>query len=438
MDYSGKKVLVMGLKASGISACALLNKLGAKVVCYDDNNSLDVENATNVTNYPRTELFKDLYAIIVSPSISNKHEIIVLAKKYNVPIFSELEMGSRYLNAPIIAVTGTNGKTTTVNMLEKVLSSIGLRVKAMGNIGYPVSQVVLDGAALDWAIIETSSFQLEHIAEFKPRIAVVMNLAPDHLDRYDSYTDYVNAKKNIVKNMDGQDTLYLNDDDAGTKEFAALTEAKAVYVSARRKNTEVYVQDNYFMVNDVSLCHVRECKLRGEHNKYNLLIALNIAYSLGANKEQLANLIKDYCVLPNRIEYVGTINGKSYYNDSKGTNIHACRYAIASVDGSVGLILGGSDKNEDFCEFFENIDDKVKSIAVTGANADKIYDAAMKMGFCDIVKTLSLEDAVNLLDGTDGIETVLFSPCSASFDRYKNYSERGDKFKELVYGIKIR
>ena len=191
------------------------------------------------------------------------------------------------------------------------------------------------------------------------------------------------------------------------------------------------------MYDDKSLCHVKCCKLRGEHNKFNLLVALNTGAILGVNKEHFIRLIKDYSLLPNRIEYVSTLHGKSYYNDSKGTNIHACRYAIESMDGSVGLIMGGSDKNEDFCEFFENISDKVKYIAVTGGNAEKIYNSALKMGFTDICVTETLKDAVNFLSKVDGLDNVLLSPCCASFDRYKNYNERGEKFKEAVYAIKI-
>lgn len=435
MDYFGKKALVVGMQASGISAAFLLKKLGAEVYCYDDNLSLNITEFNNVSENVNDIIFM-IDFIVVSPSISANHKIIQEARKKEITIISELELGCCHLNCPIIMVTGTNGKTTEVTMLENLLGNAGLKVKAMGNIGYPVCQVVLDNTPLDYAVVEASSFQLEYIIYTKPYIAVVMNLAPDHMDRYASYIDYVNAKKNIVKNQDENDFIFYNSDDAVCREFVEIGKAKAIAVSTRKADTPVFIRDNYFMSGDTSICHVKECKLRGEHNRFNLLIALNIGDMLGAKKEHLSNLIKEYTLLPNRIEYVSTINGISYYNDSKGTNIHACRFAIDSLDGNIGLIMGGSDKNEDFCDFFETINGKVKAVSVCGGNADKIYNSAMKMGYPDIKVFSTLKDAIEYL-GNKNIQNILFSPCCASFDRYKNYMERGEYFKSLIYEIKI-
>ena len=189
------------------------------------------------------------------------------------------------------------------------------------------------------------------------------------------------------------------------------------------------------MLGDRSLCHVKAFKLRGEHNKFNLLTALTVGNLVGVRREHMLRLIKEYTLLPNRIEYVLTLNGVSFYNDSKGTNPHACARALESVDGRVGLILGGSSKKEDFCEFFENIDKKVVLIAVTGGNADTIYNAAMKMGFTDIRILPTLAGAVGYLYRSGVVDTVLLSPACASFDRYKSYVERGEKFKEAVYAL---
>ncbi|HKL73940.1 MAG TPA: UDP-N-acetylmuramoyl-L-alanine--D-glutamate ligase [Clostridia bacterium] len=435
MNYKGKKVLVMGIQASGISAGFLLKKLGAEVYCYDDNTTINITDFNNVTSYI-SEILNELDIIVVSPGIPSTHAVIKEAKEKKIKIISELELGCSLLNCPIIMVTGTNGKTTEVTMIEKLLLSIGLKVKAMGNVGYPVSQVVLDGNALDYAIVEASSFQLEYILNTKPFIAIIMNLAPDHLDRYDSYNDYIKAKKNIIKNQNKNDYIIINDDDSICRQFARESQAMKIPVSVRNSKNSVKIKDNYFMFEDASICNVKECKLRGEHNKFNLLIALNVGAMLGAKKEHLANLIKDYSLLPNRIEYVSTLNGISYYNDSKSTNIHACQYAINSLEGDIGLIMGGSDKNEDFCDFFENINDRVKAVAVFGANANKIFSSALKMGYIDINVFDSLREAIAFLNSKN-ISNVLFSPCSASFDRYKNYSERGEYFKSLVYEINI-
>ena len=434
MSVKKNTVLVVGMKASGISVTSLLKEYGNAVYCYDDSN--EKISGFDYINDITEEIIRKFDYVVVSPSIPPEHEAIRFARSLGIPTWGELEIGCQYLNCPQIMVTGTNGKTTVVTMIEKLLNLAGIKTKAVGNIGYPVSQLALDKTKLDFAVVEVSSFQLEYIDKIKPYIAVILNLAPDHLDRYKSYNDYVACKRKISINQDKNDYLFFNNEDGLARQFINFTKAKAMPVSTSKKLSSVYIKDNYFMHGDKALCNVKMCKIRGEHNKFNLLIALNIGVLLGVCDELLVRLIKDYTLLPNRIEYVSTLYGKNYYNDSKGTNIHACRYAIASMEGTVGLIMGGSDKNEDFCEFFENISEKVKYIAVTGGNAEKIYNSAMKMGFADIFITETLKDAVNILSKKD-VDNVLLSPCCASFDRYKNYNERGEKFKEAVYAIKI-
>lgn len=436
MELNGKNVLVVGIQSSGISAAYLAKREGAKVICYDDNRTLGIAEF----GFSRRESFENLSEkidlAVVSPSISKFHPLIGMCREKKIPVISELELGASFLKCGVIAVTGTNGKTTCVTMIEKLLSFAGLRAKAMGNIGYPVSQVVLDGTELDWAVIEVSSFQLEHAETFRPDISVVLNLAPDHLDRYESYKDYVDTKRAVCAKQTEKDYIVFNSDDGAARSFIRYTRARPVAVSARSRLSEAYVKDNFFMLDETSVCHVKDCRLRGEHNRFNLLVAMNVGLLCGAKKDHMARLVREYALLPNRIEYVTTIDGKNYYNDSKGTNIHACRYAIDSLDGTVGLIMGGSDKNEDFCEFFENIDEKVKSVAITGANAEKIYNSAMKMGFADAEILPDLRSSVEHLSKKD-VDNVLLSPCCASFDRYKSYAERGERFKEIVYAVKV-
>lgn len=435
MVFENKKVLVVGMKASGISAATLLSGLGANVYCYDD--AIKKLSGFNFIGLPDDNMIKNFSLAVVSPSIPPKHPVILSAKKNGVRIIGELELGCMFLKCPQIMVTGTNGKTTVVSMIEKLLLLAGYKAKAAGNIGYPVSQLVLDGTNLDYAVIEVSSFQLEY-ASVKPDVSVILNLAPDHMDRYAQYDDYVATKRKICENQDETQYLIFNNDDGAAREFVRHTRAKSIPVSIGGKLSKVYIKDGFFMYQDKALCSVKCCKLRGEHNRFNMLVALNVGAILGIRSDIFPNLIKTYTLLPNRIEYVTTLDGKSYYNDSKGTNIHACRFAIESLDGNIGLIMGGSDKNEDFCEFFENINSKVKYIAVTGGNAEKIYNSAMKMGYGDIDIFDSLQDAVNYLSRKNNISNVLLSPCCASFDRYKNYAERGEKFKEAVYAIKIK
>jgi len=435
--YSNKKVLVMGIQASGVSAAFLLRKLGNEVVLYDDKQGVNFYDFPHRFGSP-AEVLLGIDLVVVSPSIPKTHVILTQCHLRGIKVISELELGCSLLpeETKQIMVTGTNGKTTTVSMIEKLLLGAGLKAKAMGNIGYPVTQVVLDNEKLDFAVIEVSSFQLEHIDTLHPYVSAILNLAPDHLDRYNDYDDYVDTKKKICLNQEECDYLLFNNEDGAARKFVTATKAQPVPISTRARLAPVYIKDNYFYADENPLCSVKDFKLRGEHNKFNVLVALNVGYIAGVRREAMQNLLRDYTLLPNRIEYVSTINGKSFYNDSKGTNIHACRFAIESMDGTVGLIMGGSDKNEDFCDFFESMSEKVKYVAATGGNAEKIYNSALKMGVTCIEISPDLKTAVEMLAQKDGVDNVLLSPCCASFDRYKNYAERGEKFKECVYGIK--
>ena len=437
MDLLNKKVLVVGMKTSGISACSLLKNYGANVCFYDDFYCPLQNEFENVTDKSIEYIFKDLELVVLSPSIPESHFIVKKANEDNIIVISELELGSYFLNCKKIVVTGTNGKTTTINMLDKILSNMGYKVKSMGNNGYPVSQVVLDGTELDFAIIEASSFQLDNIKNLKPYISILLNISPDHQDRYNKFFDYVNSKKKIFKNQDQEDFALFNYDDKLVRALSRDCKAKIIFFSTKEKKGNVYIKDNYYFVDDIPLCHIKESKARGEHNRYNLLSAMNVAYLLNCQIDHLKNLIKYYVPLPHRIEYVATIKEKKFYNDSKGTNINACQYAIECVEGNIGLIMGGSDKKEDYCDFFENINERVKYITITGSNAEKIFDCALKMGFCNISKEQSLKKCIQKLTLMPNIESVLFSPSAASFDRYKNYAERGDAFKGLVYEIKV-
>lgn len=436
MNVSGKKVLIYGMQNSGISAAYLARKMGADVFCTDDDEKVRVADFSFVHAKKAVEDVKYFDLVVVSPSIPKRHLLFAACSESGVPVVSELEFGASYLNCPIVAITGTNGKTTCTTMIEKLLSVTGLKTKAMGNVGYPVSQVVLDGTDLDVAVIEVSSFQLEHAASFHPHIAVIVNLAPDHLDRYDDYRDYVATKRKILDNLTEDDYYIFQSDDGVLRSFVRTTKAKSIPVGTRLRVGEVIIKGNYFTYLDQSVAHVKECRARGEHNRFNMLLAMTVGSLFGAKRDNMAKFVRDYAFLPNRIEYVTTIAGKNYYNDSKGTNVHACKFAVAAMEGTVGLIMGGSDKNEDFCDFFEEIDDKVKYVAITGANAEKIYNSAQKMGYGEAYIFEDLVSCVHFLSKKE-VDNVLLSPCSASFDRYSGYAERGQKFKEIVYAVPV-
>ncbi|MFI3229473.1 MAG: UDP-N-acetylmuramoyl-L-alanine--D-glutamate ligase [Bacillota bacterium] len=426
-----KVVLVVGMQTSGISATALLTKMGCEVRCYDDKIDIN-DNWCDRGD----AVFENLDVVVVSPGITNQHRIILGAKERGIPILSELDLGVCMLKTPVVMVTGTNGKTTTVDMINKGLSIMGKRSAAMGNIGYPASKVVIDRTELDYAVVEASSFQLEYTNNIAPKISVLLNIAPDHVDRYPKFDDYITAKMRVFLNQTKADTAILNYDSRIMRDRSKAIKSHIMWVSTKEEVGLFYIKNNYYYYKNEPLVSVKDSRLRGEHNKFNTMVAMNVMAALGARKEQLISLVRDYKLLPHRVEYVSTICGKSFYNDSKGTNIDACKHAINAVNGRVGLILGGSDKHEEFCEFFDEMTDKVSFVAVTGGNEQKIFAAAMKVGFSAIKICPNLKSSLELLYSRDDVDTILFSPASASFDRYRSYAERGDSFKDLVYAIK--
>lgn len=425
-----KEILVMGMQSSGISAATLLEREGFRVWRYDDKVNFEGNRKEKGEN-----VLDGIDGLVISPSIPNVHPVLKKAKELGLPIRSEMDLGVEYITGTPIAVTGTNGKTTTVDMLDKAMRIMGKKARTMGNVGYPVTQVVLDGNQPDFDIIEASSFQLEYTHVLKPKIAMLLNLSPDHMDRYENYEAYVAAKERIFINQTAEDYAVLNRDSRILRELGKSLKAETVYISAKEPEGLFFVKDNYFYYDGKPLISVKESRAKGEHNRFNLMAAMCVMHFLGADKDQMAALVREYKVLPHRVEYVGTVGNKGYYNDSKGTNIGACRTAVNTVSGRIGLILGGSDKGEDFCELFDALPDKVSVAVATGANAMKIFDSAQKVGFSSILVADDLESALLTLKKRIDVDNVLFSPASASFDRFSGYQERGDFFKELVYAL---
>lgn len=422
-----EKAIVIGMRLSGTAAKALLSKQGYEVVGVDDNP----EVAPATPDCPIEE-----FALgVVSPAIANDHPLIVAAQKAGVKLISELELGIRNLNGIKVVVTGTNGKTTVCDMIDKALKLSGISCRTMGNIGYPVSQVALDGTEYAVNIIEASSFQLEHTYTLRPDYAVLTNIAPDHMDRYPDFAGYFAAKKRVFRLQTASDVAVLNYDQPAIRELGKHLASEVVWVSAAEAVGDCYIKNNAFYLRGEQLISVKESKLRGEFNRFNMVTAITVAARLGATKEALKKFVREYRPLPHRIEYVGVFRGKRCFNDSKGTNVSATLAALDAMEGSTALIMGGSDKKEDYCEFFLDVPEKLKFVAVTGANAEKIYGSALKVGFNDIVIVKDLQAAI-IRAAESAADIVLFSPASASFDRYTGYKERGERFKNLVSALK--
>lgn len=422
-----EKAIVIGMRLSGTAAKALLSKQGYEVVGVDDNP----EVAPAAPDCPIEE-----FALgVVSPAIANDHPLIVAAQKAGVKLISELELGIRYLKGNKVVVTGTNGKTTVCDMIDKALKLSGISCRTMGNIGYPVSQVALDGTEYAVNIIEASSFQLEHTYTLRPDYAVLTNIAPEHMDRYPDFAGYFAAKKRVFRLQTASDVAVLNYDQPAIRELGKHLASEVVWVSAAEAVGDCYIKNNAFYLRGEQLISVKESKLRGEFNRFNMMTAITVAARLGATKEALKKFVREYRPLPHRIEYVGVFRGKRCFNDSKGTNVSATLAALDAMEGSTALIMGGSDKKEDYCEFFLDVPEKLKFVAVTGANAEKIYGSALKVGFNDIVIVKDLQAAI-IRAAESAADIVLFSPASASFDRYTGYKERGERFKNLVSALK--
>lgn len=422
-----EKAIVIGMRLSGTAAKALLSKQGYEVVGVDDNP----EVAPAAPDCPIEE-----FALgVVSPAIANDHPLIVAAQKAGVKLISELELGIRNLKGIKVVVTGTNGKTTVCDMIDKALKLSGISCRTMGNIGYPVSQVALDGTEYAVNIIEASSFQLEHTYTLRPDYAVLTNVAPDHMDRYPDFAGYFAAKKRVFRLQTASDVAVLNYDQPAIRELGKHLASEVVWVSAAEAVGDCYIKNNAFYLRGEQLISVKESKLRGEFNRFNMMTAITVAARLGATKEALKKFVREYRPLPHRIEYVGVFRGKRCFNDSKGTNVSATLAALDAMEGSTALIMGGSDKKEDYCEFFLDVPEKLKFVAVTGANAEKIYGSALKVGFNDIVIVKDLQAAI-IRAAESAADIVLFSPASASFDRYTGYKERGERFKNLVSALK--
>ena len=422
-----KKAIVIGMRLSGTAAAALLEKQGYEVVRVDDDPAI----APSAPDCPTGEFS----LAVVSPAIGNDHPLIKEAEACGVRVVSELELGIQFLKGVKVVVTGTNGKTTVCDMIDKILKLSGISCRTMGNIGYPVSQVILDGADYDVNVIEASSFQLERTCTLKPDYAVLTNVAPDHMDRYPDFESYFAAKKRIFRLQTASDAAVLNYDQPLIRELGTHLASEVIWVSGSEPVGDCYIKNNAFYLKGEQLISVKESRLRGEFNRFNMMTAIDVAARLGAGKEALKKFVREYRPLPHRIEYVGVFRGKRCFNDSKGTNVAATLAALDAMEGSTALIMGGSEKKEDFCEFFLDAPEKLKFVAATGANAEKIYGSALKVGFNDISVVKDLRDAVIEAADSDA-DIVLFSPASASFDRYTGYKERGERFKNLISSLK--
>lgn len=451
LEFQGKKVLVIGAGMSGLAVSRFLAGKKASVVLADAGSphypggeleQLKVAGVEIVLGgYPVVE-GETFDLLVMSPGVPLAIEPVAQAQKHGIPVTGELELAYRFARAPFIAVTGTNGKTTTTTLIGEIFKNAGKDTLVGGNIGLPLVTEVERRGADSMIVAEVSSFQLETASSFKPKVAAILNITPDHLDRHGSMDDYTRAKAKIFARQESDDYTVLNYDDPATAALGDKTGGETVFFSRRRVlPSGVFVRDGEIIAkleqNPEIICEVGELGIPGAHNLENALAAVAVAKSLQIETAVLAGTLKAFKGVSHRLEFVAEINGVKYINDSKGTNPAASMKALEAYVEPIVLIAGGKNKGSDFGEFAEKIKEKARVLVVLGQSAHLIADAAKARGFADIQFAGDFEEAVVLAQrAARPGEIVLLSPACASWDMFQSYEVRGDLFKKTVLGLK--
>ncbi|MGF7185067.1 UDP-N-acetylmuramoylalanine--D-glutamate ligase [Desulfitispora alkaliphila] len=446
---NAKKTLVIGMGKSGQAAVRFLATKGLIVDVFDSNDTAKIKEIVNelAKQINRAylgvcpEITKGSYDfVVISPGVPMNIQPITEAVNADIEIISELELAYFYINATIVAITGTNGKTTTTALTHQIVKDAGERCHLGGNIGTPLLDVISEIKAKDKVIAEVSSFQLENTKEFKPKVAAILNLSPDHLDRHGTFSNYIAAKAKIFANQETGDYTVLNYDDEETKKLSDSCPGTVIFFSCQHTLEQgVFVRDNQIVCkfNDNEresiICNVEDVHIKGEHNLENALAATAIAYAVGINSQIIKEVLMNFKGVKHRLEFVDIIDGVEFVNDSKGTNPDAAIKAVKAYDKPIILIAGGKDKGSDFSSFMELAAPKLKSLIVLGETADKINNAALKEGVKDIHRVKDYPEAVQTAKSiASSGDVVLLSPACASWDMFNSFEERGELFKKLV------
>ena len=451
MIIKGSRVLVVGAGKTGAACADFLNQMGAQVTLTDIKKDFQIKDVvdkfkdTSVVikagGYPDVDS-RSTDLVIVSPGVPLDVPPIKQAFEKGIPVWSELELAFRMFNAPVVAVTGTNGKTTTTALIGAMFKDAGRSVVVAGNIGVPLIEKVSEITPNHVVVVEVSSFQLECIKTFKPRVGIVLNLTPDHLDRHGTFENYARAKEKIFLNQSDEDFSILNYDDKKVQKMAQSTKGQVIFFSIRH----TLEQGAYLFKNAVhlalggsviSVLNREDIYIKGEHNVQNALAAVLAGAVMGLEIESMRTTLKTFRGVPHRLEFVDEIGGVKYVNDSKGTNPDASIKALMAFDEPIVLIAGGKNKGSDFSEFADVVKKKVRTVVLLGEAADEIFNALKEKGFEEIYRESSFERAVyRASEAAQPGEVVLLSPACASWDMFNNYEERGNLFKKLVASLR--
>ena len=444
-------VMVAGLGKSGISAATLLLNKGNEVLLFDSNKELDsslilskfkgTENIKIVLGDLKDEDVKDIDYCVISPGIDLETDFVKNLKKAGIPVWGEIELGYKNALGDLIAITGTNGKTTTTALVGEIMSAYKKSSFTVGNIGIPYTDIAELTTDSSVTVLETSSFQLETIIDFKPNISAILNITPDHLNRHHSMENYIKIKESITKNQKDGDFCVLNYEDEELRRFGEKTLVKPCFFSSKRKLDEgFYLEDNFIIKSHngkvSEILDVRKLNILGRHNYENAMAAIAICDCYGVPMDIIRKVCYNFQAVEHRIEFVKEVKGVRYYNDSKGTNPDASIQAVNAMPSNTYLIAGGYNKGSDYNEWIKSFGDKVVLLVLMGETANDIAECAKSHGFLNIEFANSMEEAVNICAGkAREKEYVLLSPACASWGMFKNYEERGNIFKECVRSL---
>jgi len=447
MELKNKRVLVVGLGKSGISAAMFLRKRGARVTVSDARSAVALakeipslldagimveSGGHGLLTFRRQDL------IVVSPGVPMDTPEVKQVIGYGMPVIGELELASRFLKGRVVAITGSNGKTTTTTLVGKILKETGLPTLVGGNIGLPVIDLVPESTDDSVSVLEVSSFQLETIEHFHPWISVVLNITPDHLDRHGSFDNYAATKARITENQTAEDFLVLNAEDKPTQMVAAKTRAQIFWFSTRRpikQGAFVHGESIVFLPREGAktepIMPVEEIPLKGAHNVENVLAAACAARLAGAAAEKIRASVRSFKAVEHRLEFVRTVQGVEYFNDSKATNVDAAMKAVSSFPSGIHLILGGKDKDSDYTVLSPLLRERVKAVYTIGSAAEKIereLHGVVKMVGAGTIDVAVREARSAAVPG----DVVLLAPACSSFDQFENYEHRGRTFRQIV------
>ncbi len=447
MLFSLQTFLVAGISRSGVSAAEYLRARGAKVYLYDDVEDGAVDEAARrlealgcerLSGEERLkEGMRDCDVLVLSPGIPVDHPLPVAFRHAGKRVIGELELGALALRAPAVAVTGTNGKTTTVTLIDEILRADGKKSVACGNIGKPLTSCAEELGTDGIAVVEVSSFQLETLCSLRPHVAVVLNITEDHLNRHYNMENYVYLKSRLLKNSAESEYAVLNYDDERVRAFAEKTKAKAVYFSLKERVNGGNISGGNLCYGGEIVMPAEQLPLRGDHNLADALAAICAAKLMGAGNEAIVSALAAFRGVKHRLERVGELNGVTFLDDSKATNVDAAVKAVESVRGETVILLGGKDKGYSYEPLFAAIRDSgVVHAVIYGENCFRVLNAALKSGFTAVTLCRPFDLAVRVayLTAKKG-QNVLLSPASASFDAFANYEERGDRFAQIFAAL---